>query len=138
MFCESLRKYAMEIINFKKKKMKLLISEQQKPCENLENCYICQEKFEGKYVKDKKYRKGRDYCHYTEEYIGATHSTCNLKCGVAKEIPIVFLNGPNYDYHLIMKELAEEFRGDFTCLGVTNTEKYITFSVPIEKRSSKH
>ena len=48
MFCESLRKYAMEIINFKKKKMKLLISEQQKPYENLENCYICQEKPEGK------------------------------------------------------------------------------------------
>ena len=33
-FCKSLREYAMEIINFGKKKMKLLTSEQQKSCEN--------------------------------------------------------------------------------------------------------
>ena len=100
--------------------------------------YLSRKTCRQKYVKDKKCRKGRDYCHYTGEYVGATHSICNLKCSVAKEIPIVFLNGPNYDYHLIIKELAEEFQGDFTCLGVANTEKYITFSVPIEKRSSKH
>ena len=31
-----------------------------------------------------------------------------------------------------MEELAEEFDGDFECLG-ENTEKYITFSVPIKK-----
>ena len=33
-FCESLRKHAMEIINLKKKKMKLLANEQQKSYEN--------------------------------------------------------------------------------------------------------
>ena len=32
-----------------------------------------------------------------------------------------------------MKELAREFDGNFECLG-ENTEKYITFSVPIKKR----
>ena len=42
-------------------------------------------------------------------------------------------NCSKYDYHLIIKELAEEFRGeDFECLG-ENTEKYINFSVPIKK-----
>ena len=39
----------------------------------------------------------------------------------------------NYDYHFIIKELAEEFRKQFTCLR-ENTEKYITFTVPIEKK----
>ena len=39
----------------------------------------------------------------------------------------------NYDYHFIIKELAEEFEGEFNCLG-ENTEKFITFSVPIEKK----
>ena len=39
----------------------------------------------------------------------------------------------NYDYHFIIKELAEEFRKQFTCL-LENTEKYITFTVPIEKK----
>ena len=50
----------------------------------------------------------------------------------AKEIPIVFHNGSTYDYHFIIKELAEEFAGQFECLG-ENTEKCITFSIPIKK-----
>ena len=32
----------------------------------------------------------------------------------------------------MIKKLAEEFKGDFECLG-ENTEKYITFPVPLEK-----
>ena len=47
--------------------MKLLTKEQQKPYENAEIFYICKEKFENKYLKDKKYRKVRDHCHYTGE-----------------------------------------------------------------------
>ena len=34
--------------------------------------------------------------------------------------------------HFIVKQLAEEFKKQFTCLG-ENTEKYITFTVPIQK-----
>ena len=66
------------------------------------------EKFENKYLKDKKYRKVRDHCHYTGEYRGAAHSICNLKYSVPKEVPLVFDNGSNYDYRFIIKELAEE------------------------------
>ena len=83
-------------------------------------------------MKDKKYCRARGHCHYTGEYRGAAHSICNLKYSVPKKIPIVFHNGSNYDYHFIIKELAEEFKKQFTCLG-ENTEKYITFTVPIEK-----
>ena len=45
----------------------------------------------------------------------------------------MFHNGSTYDYHFIIKELAKEFEGNFECLG-ENTEKYITFSVPIKKK----
>ena len=45
---------------------------------------------------------------------------------------MVFHNGSTYDYHFIIKELAKEFEVQFECLG-ENTEKYITFSVPIKK-----
>ena len=38
----------------------------------------------------------------------------------------------NYDYHFIIKELAEEFKKQFTCFG-EDTEKYINFTVQIEK-----
>ena len=41
-----------------------------------------------------------------------------------------------YDYHFIIKELSENVKGQFRCLG-ENTEKYITFSVPIKKGNSK-
>ena len=46
------------------------------------------------------------------------------------------LNGSNYDYHFITKELANEFEGQFECLS-ENTEKYKIFSVPIEKKVRK-
>ena len=48
----------------------------------------------------------------------------------------MFQNGSTYDYHFIIKELAEEFGGEFECLG-ENTEKYITFSLPIEDKTTK-
>ena len=60
-FCELLRKHAMKITNFKKKIMKLLTKEQQESYENAKICYICKEKFQNEYFKDKKYRKVRDH-----------------------------------------------------------------------------
>ena len=45
----------MKIINFKKKKMKLLTKEQQESYKNAKIYYICKEQFRNKYVKDKKY-----------------------------------------------------------------------------------
>ena len=83
-------------------------------------------------MKDKKYCKARDHCHYKGEYTGVAHSICNLKYSVPKRVSIAFHSGSNYDYHFIVKELAETFKKQFTCLG-QNTEKYISFTVPIEK-----
>ena len=47
-FCKSLRGHAMEIINFKKKKMKVLRKEQQESYEKAKICHICKEKFKDK------------------------------------------------------------------------------------------
>ena len=60
-FCKSLSKHAMDIINFKKKKMKLLRKEQQESYENAKICYISWKNIENGYVKDKKYLKIRDH-----------------------------------------------------------------------------
>ena len=62
----------------------------------------------------------------------AAHDICNLRYKIQKEIPVVFHNSSTYDYHFIIKELAEEFKGEFECFR-ENTEKCITFSVPIKK-----
>ena len=53
-FCEFLREHTMEIISSKKKKMKLLTKEQQESYGNTKISYICKEKFENEYLKDKK------------------------------------------------------------------------------------
>ena len=69
----------MEMINFKKKKMKLLTKKQQEFYKNTIICYICKENFENEYIKDKIYRKVTDDCHYTAEYTGAAPSISNFK-----------------------------------------------------------
>ena len=75
------------------------------------------------------------YCHYTGEYRGAAHSIFDLKCRAPKKIPIVFHNGSNYDYHFIIKELAEEFE-KHTCLREV-TKKYIIFTAIIEEEDTR-
>ena len=66
--CGSLRDHAMKIINFENKNMKVLTKEQQESYKNEKICYICQGKYENKYLKDKKYLKVGDHCHYAGEY----------------------------------------------------------------------
>ena len=107
-----------------------LTTEEKKYHNEQEICYICKKEFD---TNDKKYYKVRDHCHYTGNYRGAAHNICNLRYKIPKEIPVVFYNGSTYDYHFIIKELVKEFNRNFECLG-ENTEKYITFSVPIKKK----
>ena len=85
--------------------MKLLTKEQQKSYENSKPCHISKEKFENKYLKDKKYHNVKDYCHFTRKYRGGAHSLCNSKYSVPKK---VFHNESNYNCHFVIKELAEE------------------------------
>ena len=129
-FCKDLREHATKVINYEKKKMISLTKEEKIHHNEQEICYICKKEFD---TSDKKHYKVRDYCHYTGKYRGAAHNICNLRYKIPKEIPVVFHNGSIYDYHLIIKELVKEFDGNFECFH-ENTEKYITFSVPITKK----
>ena len=52
---------------------------------------------------DTNYCKVREYSHFTNKYRGAAHSICNLKYSIPNKIPMVFHNGSNYNYHLIIK-----------------------------------
>ena len=79
--------------------MKLFTREQQESYENSQTCYICNEKFENKYLKGKNYRKVRDHCPYTGKYRRAAHIIGNLKYSVPKKTPIVFFNRSIYGNH---------------------------------------
>ena len=53
--------------------------------------YLSKKKIKNKYLKDKKYRKVRDHCHYTGKYRGAAHVICSLKFRVPKKNSYSFL-----------------------------------------------
>ena len=89
--------------------------------EEQKQCYICRNHFD--IIKNKKkrfklYKKVRGIIlSFTGKFRGAAHSICNLH-QVPREIPVKIHNGSKYDYHFIIKELAEKFRGEeFECLG---------------------
>lgn len=60
-------------------------------------------------LQDQNYCKAQDRCHYTGKYCGTANSICNARYKTPTEIPALFHHGFNYDYHFIIKELAEEF-----------------------------
>ena len=130
-FCGSLRERAKNIIDFEKKmlpwtKQELLSHHDAKVF------YICGRRILKKFSKSINQCKLRYRCPYIGKYRGAAHSICNLKFIIANEISVDFHNDSNYDYHFIIKELANEFEGKFEWLG-GNKEKYKTFSITIEK-----
>ena len=134
-FCIDLREHATKIINYEKKEMIPLTKKEEKKHNKQNVCHIYKKRFSAD-DSNKKYHKVRDHCHYTGTYRGAAHDICNLRYKIPKEIPVVFHNGSTYDYHVIIKELAEEFEGGLECLG-ENTKKYTTFSVPIKNEIAK-
>ena len=97
-------------------------------------CFLCKRPFSE--IVKMNYIKVRDHCHYTWKYRVAPHKICNLMYSTTREILVIFHNGSSYNYHFIIKGLAEQFEGEFECLG-ENKEKYIIFSVPIKKELNK-
>ena len=98
----------------KKKEMISLTDKETEFYEKHKVCHICTD-YDDK-NEFKLYRKVRDHCHYTGKFRGAAHSICNLR----------------YKKHQnkSIGKLAKAFNGQLECLG-ENTDKYITFSVPI-------
>ena len=119
-FCLDLREHATKIINYEEKEMIPLTKKEEKKHNKQKACYIC--------------KKGFSTDDSNKKYEGAANDICNLRYKIPEEIPVVFHNGSTFVYHFIIKELAEEFEGE--CFG-ENTEKYITFSVPIKKEITK-
>ena len=132
---EDFKELAIEIINCKEQEVIPITDEEIKFYEEQKECNVCTKEFcydANKENEFKLYHKVRDHCHYAGKFRGAAHNICNLRYKVPKEIPVVFHNGSTYEYHFMIKQLAEEFKGQFEYLG-ENTEKYITFSIIIKK-----
>ena len=79
-------------------------------------CHVCKKGFcydKNEKKKIKLYQAVRDHCHYTGKFRETTHSICNLKYKVQREILVKIHNDSKYDYHFIIKELAEKIKGQF-------------------------
>ena len=144
-FCKDLREHVVTIINYEKKEMIPLTDEKNESYEKQKVYYICKKEFntdennknefntEENYKNEfKPYHTVRVHCYYTGKFRRAAHNICNLRYKTPNKIPVVFHNGSTYDYHFIVNQLAKEYKGQLECLG-ENTDKYITFSVPIKK-----
>ena len=73
-FCKDLREHAMKIINYEKKKMVSLTTEEEIHYNKQKICYICKKEFNN---NDKKQQKVKDHCHYTGKCRDAAHNICN-------------------------------------------------------------
>ena len=81
---------------------------------NQKVCCICKKRFKPSDDNDnKKYHKVRDHCQFTGKCRGAAHSNCSINYKISKKHSVVFHNGSTYDYHFIIKKLANEFEVQF-------------------------
>ena len=84
----------------------------QKRYENSKYCHICWRIFceDGNDKKYNNHRKVTDHDHYTGRFRGAPHSYCNLNYSTMRELPAISHNGLTYDYHFIIRELADNLK----------------------------
>ena len=125
-FCQDLKKQARSIIDFEKQEMIELTPEEKFRHYIEDESFICGKLFFEDSRND--YIKVRDHCHCTGKYRSAAHKTGNLMYNTPREIPVIFHNGSNYDYHFIINGLAEEFEEDFECLGENKKKMHNIFS----------
>ena len=82
------------------------------------------------------FKKVRDHFHYTGTHRRAADSICNVRYEKSKEIFAVLHNGSNYDFHFIIKELAEKIKWQLECLG-ENPKKIDNVFSANKKRNQK-
>ena len=114
--CKNVKELGTEIINYREKEMVPLTDGEKKSYEKQEVCHVCKKEFctnENEENEFRQYKKVRDYCHFTGKFRGAAHSICNLRYKLPKKMPVSFHNGSTYDWHFIIKQLPEDFKGQF-------------------------
>ena len=99
-----------------------LTPDEQISFDKAETCHICKKEL----LTD----KVRDHCHFTGQYRGAPHNSCNLQCRKPMILPVIFHNLQGYDAHLFIKQLAC-LPGELNCIPSTE-EKYISLSKKIK------
>ena len=101
-FVSKLAKITHKLYNdfYRKPKPLKLTKQEQISFDKAETCHNCKSPL----LIDKIYDKVRDHCHFTGQYRGAAHNSCNLQRRKPMILPIVFHNLQGYDAHLFQKD----------------------------------
>ena len=122
-FIKWLEEDVKAISNIEEKEM-IFTEEDKKQFNKASDCWICGEELGNDRV--------RDHCHFTGQYRGAAHNSCNLKYRKPKSISVFFHNLSGYDSHLFIKKLGTpDKKENIDCIP-NNEEKYISFSKTIK------
>ena len=131
-FVSKLAKVTNKIYNdfYRRPKLLKLTKQEQISFDKAKTSHICKASL----LKD----KVRDHCHFTGQYRGAAHNSCNLQCRKPMIFPVIFHNLHRYDSHLFIKQLST-IPGDLNCIPSTE-EKYISFSkkIKVDEYKSRH
>ena len=95
-FVSKLAKVTNKIYNdFYRRPIPLKLTKQEQILfDKAETCHICKTPL----LTD----KVRDHCHFTGQYRGAAHNSCNLQCRKPMILPVIFHNLQGYDAHLFI------------------------------------
>ena len=95
-------------MNFEKKEILPLTKKQERKYKkNQKICHIYNQEFHYMSNKDDNCCRVRGQCHCTRKFKDDIHSTGHPRNNILKEILAVFYKGSDYDYHFIIKKLAE-------------------------------
>ena len=85
--------------NFKRNKQMIFTEEDKLYHETNNTCHICSKTC---------INKVRDHCHETVKCRGPACKICNLRYKQQNFIPVIFHNGPGYDFNLLYSELFKQ------------------------------
>ena len=72
--------------------------------------FVVGKNFRHRYTNDKNYKRVKNRCYHIAKNRSVAHGMCDLKCSIPKQIPVVFHDVSNYDYHIIIKEPSKELQ----------------------------
>ena len=90
-FIKTIESLAYDIHN--RKQHKIFTGQLDQTTSEVKACWICGLDFNAQDIKV------LDYCHYSGEFLGWAHNTCNLKRRSLNFTPVVAHNLSNYDLH---------------------------------------
>lgn len=123
-FVEELDKLSILIDDLRSVSLAIIMTEDDELQYNESKfCFICNKRFFPDEIKV------RDHSHFTGQFRGAAHSSCNLKYKESSDVSVVFHN-LNYDSHFIIEKIATYLDGPVSVIPV-NSEKYISFTKKI-------